>query len=65
MMFKTNATAIICGETYNVKVIKGPDKDGMTTVDVMFAGGDWIERMGIMKENVWLDLNETPIFAMN
>lgn len=64
-MFKTNATAIICGETYNVRVITGPDKKGFYMVEVMFAEGDWTEKMGIMKENVWLDEMEVPVQAMN
>lgn len=64
-MFKTNATAIICGETYEVKVVTGPDVSGFYTVDVMFADGDWTERMGIMKENVWLNENEIPEYTIN
>ena len=64
-MFKTNATAIICGETYNVRYVKGPNKDGMCTVIVPFANGDWTEKMAITKENVWLDSKEIPVVAMN
>ena len=64
-MFTTNATAIILGETYSVRLIKGPNKDGLCTVEVPFVDGDYTERMAIAKENVWLDDLEVPVYAMN
>jgi len=64
-MFKTNATAIMWGETYDVTVLNGPDKGGFYAVEVMFAEGDWTGKMCIMKENVWLDEVVVPVQAMN
>jgi len=52
-VFECDAEAIICGETYDVKVVSSPDEDDLCTVDIPFEGGEFVERMAIIKSNIY------------
>lgn len=58
--FKCNAEAIICGEAYDVKIISGPDDEGICLVDVPFEDGGFVERIGVLRANIF-PLNEIAI----
>jgi len=59
-VFECNAEAIICGESYDVKIVSGPDEEGICLVDVPFEDGEFVERIGILKSNIF-PLNENAI----
>jgi len=52
-VFECNAEAIVCGETYDVRIVTGPGADDLCTVDVPFEGGEFIERLAIIKDNIF------------
>lgn len=60
---KYRAEAIICGESYDVNLISGPDENDMCLVDVLFEEGDFVERIGVYKKNVF-PLGEMAIARM-
>ncbi len=52
MGFYTNATATICGETYDVRLVSGPNIEGLCVVDVPFGNGEFVERLAVVKANI-------------
>jgi len=62
-VFTCDAEAIICGDTYDVRVVEGPDSDDLCVVDVPFCDGSFIERLAVMKDNVF-PKEESAIFLL-
>lgn len=60
---KNSAEAIICGESYDVNLIEGPDGNDMCLVDVLFDDGNYAERLGVYRKNVY-PVGENAIFLM-
>jgi len=51
-VFECNAEAIVCGETYDVKIVTGPDDDNLCKVDIPFAS-DFVERVAVLRSNIF------------
>lgn len=51
--FECNAEAIICGESYEVRVVEGPDEEDMLKVDVPFWDAGFVESLWIPAGNVF------------
>ena len=52
-VFECDAEAVICGEVYDVSLVKGPDSDDMCLVDVPQGNGDFFERIAVVKDNIY------------
>ena len=52
-VFECDAEAIICGETHDVKIVSGPKGDDLCTVDIPFEGGEFVERLAVVKGNIY------------
>lgn len=53
-MKKPNAEAIICGETYDVQILEGPNVEGLCAVDVFFDyDDDFVERLAVHHSNIF------------
>lgn len=51
-VFECDAEAIICGESYDVKVICGPNNSGLCVIDVLFSHG-FTERIAVNRKNLF------------
>jgi hypothetical protein len=52
-VFECNAEAIICGETYDVYIVKDGEYDtDLCIVDVLFENG-FVERLAVVRGNVF------------
>ncbi len=52
-VIESNAEAIICGETYDVIVLSGPNEDGLCKIEVLFDNGNFTETMAISRDNIF------------